>query len=245
MRTGRACRCALLSLAGAAPAAANGRPNILMIMTDDQRADGTMDVMPQTRQWFEDGGIRFNQAFATTPLCCPSRASVFSGRYTHNHGVRTNDLANVLDQRFTIQAYLKAAGYRTGIFGKYFNAWNLFRNPPSFDDWISTAGYSPFRVNENGVVKNINQYATSYIRDNAVRFIEESENQDATPWLLNLQPTAPHAPFTPEPPTRTRACRPSARPRELETDKRDKPPHIQAERHDERSRPSARTSCAR
>ena len=104
-------------------------------MTDDQRADGTMDVMPKTRQWFEDGGVRFSRAFATTPLCCPSRASVFSGRYTHNHGVFTNDMATALDQRFTIQAYLKAVGYKTGIFGKYFNAWNLFQNPPSFDDW--------------------------------------------------------------------------------------------------------------
>ena len=104
-----------------------------------------MAVMPQTLQWFEAGGTKFNNAFATTPLCCPSRASIFSGRYTHNHGVATNDSAAVLDQRFTIQAYLKAAGYRTGMFGKYFNAWNLFRNPPSFDDWaIFTAGYSPY-----------------------------------------------------------------------------------------------------
>ena len=51
-----------------------------------------MDVMPQTLQWFEAGGTKFSNAFATTPLCCPSRASIFSGRYTHNHGVPTNDL---------------------------------------------------------------------------------------------------------------------------------------------------------
>src|SRR5688572_27957869 len=54
------------------------RPNILLIMTDDQRAEGTMEVLPQTRSWFETGGTKFTQAFATTPLCCPSRASVFS-----------------------------------------------------------------------------------------------------------------------------------------------------------------------
>ena len=76
---------------GPAPAAANGRPNVLVVLTDDQRLDGTMAVMPKTLQWFEDGGTRFNNAFATTPTCCPSRASLFSGRYTHNHGVTTND----------------------------------------------------------------------------------------------------------------------------------------------------------
>jgi arylsulfatase A-like enzyme len=223
--------CAFVVLAGASSAAANGRPNVLVIMTDDQRADGTMEVMPQTRQWFETGGTRFSQFFATTPLCCPARASVFSGRYTHNHGVLTNDLANVMDQRYTIQTYLKSAGYRTGIFGKYFNGWNLLRAPLSFDDFgIGTAGYLPFRVNENGVVKNVSQYATSYIRDNGVRFIEESENQDATPWLLFLHPTAPHAPFTPDTPYQSASVPPfSPNPANFETDKRDKPPHVQAE----------------
>lgn len=223
--------CALTVLAAASPAAANGRPNVLVIMTDDQRADGTMEVMPQTRQWFETGGTRFSQFFATTPLCCPSRASVFSGRYTHNHGVFTNDLAAAMDQRYTIQAYLKVVGYRTGIFGKYLNAWNLLQNPPSFDDFaIGSSGYLPFRVNENGVVKNVNQYATSYIRDNAVRFIEQSENQDATPWLLHLHPTAPHAPFTPDTLYQNASVSPfSPTPANFETDKRDKPPHVQAE----------------
>jgi arylsulfatase A-like enzyme len=219
---------ALLAIAGAGPAMANGRPNILLIVTDDQRADGTMEVMPQTRQWFETGGTRFSQAFATTPLCCPSRASIFSGRYTHNHGVRSNDLANVLDQRFTIQAYLKAAGYKTGLFGKYFNAWNLFQSPQNFDDFaITTAGYTPIRVNEQGAVKTVSEYATSYIRDNAVRFLEEAENQDATPWFLDLSTTAPHSPFTPDTPYQS-ASVPPFTPAPVETDKRDKPPHVQA-----------------
>ena len=219
----------LMGALGPAPAAANGRPNVLVVLTDDQRLDGTMAVMPKTLQWFEDGGTRFNNAFATTPTCCPSRASIFSGRYTHNHGVTTNDSSGVLDQRFTIQAYLKAVGYRTGIFGKYFNAWNVFRSPPSFDDWaIFSAGYSPFRVNERGTIKTITQYATSYIRDNAVNFIEASENQDATPWFLEVATTAPHAPFTPDAQYQNASVSPYVpSPAVSETDKRDKPPHIQ------------------
>jgi arylsulfatase A-like enzyme len=220
--------CALL--AAIAPAGAAARPNVLLIMTDDQRADGTMAVMPQTLQRFQDGGTSFNRFFATTPLCCPSRASIFSGRYTHNHGVSTNALASVLDQRFTAQAYLKSVGYKTGIFGKYFNAWNLFQEPESFDDFAITAqGYSPIRVNENGTVKTVSQYATSYIRDNAVRFIQESESQDATPWFLALTTTAPHAPFTPDTAYQGATVPPFVpTPANSETDKRDKPPHVQA-----------------
>jgi arylsulfatase A-like enzyme len=211
-------------------AVAEARPNVLLIMTDDQRADGTMEVMPQTRQWFEDGGTEFTRFFATTPLCCPSRASIFSGRYTHNHGVATNDASTVLDQNYTIQAYLKSAGYKTGIFGKYMNAWNLLRPPPFFDDWaITTASYSPIRVNENGVVKVVTQYATSYIRDNAVRFLQQSENQDATPWFLALWTTAPHAPYTPDTVYQNASVPPaSPNPAQTETDRLDKPPHVQA-----------------
>src|SRR5436190_4674696 len=82
-------------------------PNILLILTDDQRANETMAVMPKTLQWFRDGGTDFPNAFATTTSCCPSRASIFSGRYTHNHGVRQNDCSQNLDQRYTLQHYLR------------------------------------------------------------------------------------------------------------------------------------------
>lgn len=218
----------LLATAETAPAQV-ARPNILIILTDDQRAEGTMDVMPQTKSWFEAGGTKFPLAFATTPGCCPSRSSIFSGRYVHNHGVRQNDNSQSLDQRFTMQEYLKQSGYRTALFGKYLNAWNLFRNPASFDDWsINTAGYSPIKVNENGVVKTITQYATSYFRDNALRFLNESEAQDATPWFLEVSTTAPHAPFTPDTPY-ANASVPAFNqpPNYFEADKTDKPVFIQ------------------
>lgn len=206
-----------------------GPPNILLILTDDQRADGTMDVMPETNALFEAGGTKFTQAFVTTPLCCPSRSSIFTGRYVHNHGVRDNESSQLLDARFTIQEYLRQTGYRTGYFGKYLNGWNLFRNPMSYDDWsISTAGYLPFRANENGVVKSINTYATTYFKDNAIRFINEAEAQDATPWFLQISPTAPHGPFTPEPQYAEAPVPPFSQPPNfLESDKRDKPVHIE------------------
>jgi arylsulfatase A-like enzyme len=209
-------------------------PNILVIVTDDQRADGTMDVMPQTRQWFETGGTTFSHAYVADPQCCPSRSAIFSGRYVHNHGVRTNDLSPNLDQRYTLQRYLHDAGYTTGAYGKYLNAWNLLHNPPSFDKWsIFTAGYSPLRVNEQGVVKGVSQYATSYISDKAVQFLQDAETNDSKPWFLYLATTAPHSPFTPE----TKYANASVpafqpNPAESESDRSDKPAWVQNQQID-------------
>jgi hypothetical protein len=57
----------------------DGRPNVLVVVTDDARAE-TLQVMPKTRRWLADGGVAFTKGFATTPSCCPSRASILSGR---------------------------------------------------------------------------------------------------------------------------------------------------------------------
>ena len=65
-------------------------PNVLIFVTDDQRATNTMWVMPETRRYFQRQGVRFPNAFAVTPLCCPSRATILTGRYAHNTSVRGN-----------------------------------------------------------------------------------------------------------------------------------------------------------
>src|SRR5215510_942080 len=71
--------------------AAGDQPNILIILTDDQRLEGTMMVLPTVRRWFRNGGRRLANAFDTTPLCCPSRATILTGTFAHNHGILTND----------------------------------------------------------------------------------------------------------------------------------------------------------
>jgi arylsulfatase A-like enzyme len=136
-------------------------PNVLFIVTDDQDF-GTvgccdqsgLDWMLKTKQWLRQvpplpstGGVLFQNAVVTTPLCCPSRSSIFTGMYAHNHGVEGND-PTLLDPTKTLQYYLQTkAGYLTGMFGKYLNNWNLFNGPPNFDLWTiyNNGPHSHFR----------------------------------------------------------------------------------------------------
>ena len=241
------CAC-VLTVAGAAVAFAGGGatdpevaaaltnpPNILYIVTDDQRLDGTMVMMPQTKAWFEQGGTFFPQMVDTTPLCCPSRSSIFTGRYVHNTGVRTNESATFLDPRNTMQKSLHNAGYLTGMFGKYLNDWSDLRNPPDIDKFsIFDSGYASFRANEQGTVKQINQYSTNYLRDQAVGFLQQAETNDSQPWFLYVAPYAPHPPSTPEAQYQNASIPPfTPNPATWEADRSDKPPWVSFARLDQ------------
>jgi arylsulfatase A-like enzyme len=214
------------------------QPNILIIVTDDQRASGTMmrSVMPFTRRVFGNGGTRFARAFATTPLCCPSRASIFTGQYVHNHRARQEDQGKRLNQESTVQYYLQNAGYRTAIFGKYLNGWDVTVAPPYFDRWATFSrglvfgsnGYYDLPFNVQGRMKTIGRYSTNYIANKATTFIQSTEADDARPWLLYVAPFAPHYPAVPHPlyaDAPVRRFRPS--PAMLEKDRTDKPPFVQ------------------
>jgi arylsulfatase A-like enzyme len=199
-------------------------------MTDDQRTDGTLDVMPATRDWFGQGGTSFPLAAATTPLCCPSRATVFSGRYAHNHGVVGNHHGANLNQNHTLQRHLEEAGYRTAIFGKYFNGWDLRRNPPIFDEWaINRRAYTRSWFNINGTVKRVKGYGTTFIKRRALGFLRRSEQHDDQPWLMFVTPFAPHVPAQAEPAYRNAPVpRWEGNPAVDEADRSDKPPFIQS-----------------
>ncbi|MGH2663825.1 MAG: sulfatase family protein [Actinomycetota bacterium] len=193
----------VLALALPEPAVVAGHgsaaPNILIFMTDDQRAD-MMGVMKKTQRWFVRQGTSYPFAYATTPLCCPSRASIFSGRYAHNTGVETNAEATRLDQRSTMQRYLQDAGYRTAIVGKYLNDWQ--GAPPFFHDWAiflaQDAGYTGAGFNVNGASTRVKRYSTNFIGTRAVQLLRSYEQNDQDPWLLTVAPLAPHAPYQPE-----------------------------------------------
>jgi len=213
------------------------RPNILVIVTDDQRATGTLGVMPKTRRFFHRNGTRFKNSFASTPLCCPSRGSIFSGRYAHNHGlVRASTDPSAFDQGATIQAHLSAAGYLAAISGKYLNSWDQSTNPPHFNRWSyfsrglgnGSNGYYNLVFNVDGVQKPVERYSTHFVRDRALRYLSWFERRDDRPWFLYVAPFAPHGPAIPEK-KYSRATVPSWRssPAFFEEDVSDKPRYVQ------------------
>lgn len=183
---------------------ARSEPNILIFVTDDQRSE-SMEVMPKTSEYFVDEGVWFPNGLSTTPVCCPARASIFSGLFVHNHGVKRFTPYD-LDQDSTLQATLQANGYRTAFYGKYLNNWVLGENPPFFDDWATfsqsnATTYKGRRYNVMGDVVNGGKYSTRFLRDRAFRFLEEgvAEEGDSRPWLMYISTPAAHLPFVAEP----------------------------------------------
>lgn len=172
------------------------RPNIIIIQTDDQRAD--LATMPKTRQYFHAEGRRYPNAVATTPLCCPSRASTMTGYYAHNHGLLQNGVYQP-DFRYEdmMQAHLQAGGYETALYGKYLNAWGV-RDAVNFDDYavLGDGSYYGTPFNINGTVTEIPQHSTEFIADKAVDFIQRPHDK---PWMMYVTPFSPHDPYTPEP----------------------------------------------
>ncbi|MFF5993097.1 sulfatase-like hydrolase/transferase [Prauserella flavalba] len=228
------------------------RPNVLIIMTDDQRRFGTMDVMPKTKQWLGSRGVEFPNGVVTTASCCPSRASTFSGQYVHNHGVDQLHNSDNLDPTHTVQYTLKNAGYRTGITGKMFNDVDLCADPPSFDRFaVQRGGYydTVFRVDERTGLDGpctqgdghiaMPEYSTTFVQQKAIEFLRDFDQAgDEDPWLLFIHPFAPHVTTVGE----DRAAKnvPRAEPRYVdasipawdrgaavdEADLGDKPPHV-------------------
>ena len=173
------------------------QPNILIIMSDDQRFD-TMDYMPETQTQIFDQGVTFTRGYITTDSCCPSRASMLTGLYAHHHGVLVNQ-----DElhKPTFVEDLNAAGYNTGLVGKYLNSWNG-EPRPEFDYWVSfDGGGSPYNdpeLNVQGVWGHFPGYITYLLEDYAQQFIQEAA-QKPEPFLLIFTPTAPHDPANPAP----------------------------------------------
>jgi arylsulfatase A-like enzyme len=181
--------------------AAKGRPNILFILLDDMRDEGIMDVaevLPKTKQWLQAGGTTFTQAYTTTPLCCPERATIWSGRYGHNHGVFDNHLGGTLDRDWIIPRYLQDAGYTTSLVGKFITDWHYRYEPPHFDAYAAFQGdYTdiPFWVRNPGEATyhtEVAAYTTDFIGEKAAGFIDSFEADDARPWFMQVAPHAPH-----------------------------------------------------
>ncbi|HET7271050.1 MAG TPA: sulfatase [Rubrobacter sp.] len=185
------------------------KPNILLILTDDQPYQ-TLDYMPETWNLLGAEGTTFDRAYLSDPLCCPSRATILTGRYTHNHGIESNSLAtgggaekfrgDGLDQD-TIATRLKAAGYATGYFGKYLNEYEGPYIPPGWDRWMTYSGDLTFKdsyqMNDQGQIRTYDASQTNETRltaSKAARFVDDHQ---AEPWFMVVAPRAPHGPYYP------------------------------------------------
>ncbi|MGH9022680.1 MAG: sulfatase-like hydrolase/transferase, partial [Acidimicrobiia bacterium] len=181
--------------------ASKGRPNILFILLDDMREQGVMDVpevLPRTKQWLVQGGTTFAEGYATTSLCCPERATIWSGRLPHNHQVVDNDTGDNLDREWISPRYLQDAGYQTSLVGKFITNWLGRYEPPHFDQFsVMQGGY----VDQRFMVKDLGEaghhsekaaYSTDFIADRAVEYIEGYEANDDQPWFMQVSPHAPH-----------------------------------------------------
>ena len=102
------------------------RPNVVVVMTDDQNE--SMLGMDLTQRLLGGAGTTFRNSYVSFPLCCPSRATFLTGQYSHNHGVFTTELPNGyngLNHTNTLPVWLRTSGYRTAMVGKYLNGYGI------------------------------------------------------------------------------------------------------------------------
>jgi arylsulfatase A-like enzyme len=234
--------------AGKVVVATTTRTNVVVILTDDQRWD-TLWAMPNVQKLLVRHGMTFRNSFVSDSLCCPSRASILTGNYAHTTGVYDNHppyggapaFRKHGDERSTIATWLHAAGYDTGLFGKYLNSYGG-GVPPGWDRWVAfdyEPAYYPYYVFSNApgacrakpacrLPHPVNTYSTSYFGDATTRFIDTAPA--TKPIFAYYAPYAPHLPSFPQ---RTYVNRfahlPQFRPPSYnEANVSDKPPWIRA-----------------
>jgi len=217
-----------LGFATAAPSAvgdigtakATTRPNIVVIMTDDQRRN-TLQTMPVVRKQIRNLGARYLGVIPTS-TCCPSRSSFLSGQFAHTTQVYNNytpgsggwpTFNSSGYELQTLATALDAVGYHTGLVGKYLNQFNQAPSdyiPPGWD--VFRAISVPGAINGGGRYYNYQlvgtqpteefgrspvDYSTDVLADRAVRFVRDAPAEE--PLFLMFTPYAPHEPFTPAP----------------------------------------------
>lgn len=203
-------------------------PSILVIQTDDMRADDLL-AMPKTRAFIQAQGMSFENYIAGgTPLCCPNRSSALTGQYPHNHGVLTNSgptgghgtFKRRGNENRTIAVALKAVGYRTAYIGKYMNQYPAAGGnrqvPPGWDQWHALlmnfscdecgggqgdGYYYNYKLNQNRKIRAYGDKKQDYSTNVFTREAQQviAKTPPTTPLFLWVNPMAPHGPPVPGP----------------------------------------------
>ena len=194
------------------PEEAATRPNVVVVMTDDQTLE-QMSALPEVRRLIGRQGVKFKRFYVSDPLCCPSRATFFTGQYAHNTGVISNGGSNDVDalrESDTLPVWLQQAGYRTAFVGKYLNGYGIDdpqRVPEGWSEWNAlteptTQDYFDYDLNEDGQVVHFgsepSDYKTRVLGHLAVDAVRHAARGNR-PLFLYVGFNAPHAPSTPAP----------------------------------------------
>jgi arylsulfatase A-like enzyme len=197
--------CCLSHVATAAERAS--RPNIVLILTDDEDLQAHR-FLPKTKVLLEKEGIAFNNYFVTYSFCCPSRATILRGQYAHNHRIQGNMQPTGGARKFraigydhdTVAVWLQAAGYHTALYGKYLNDYEPEEGyvPPGWNEWYGAANdWFDYALNENGRAVTYGSRPEDYLTDVLARHATATIRRQAEagrPFFLYIAPAAPHAP---------------------------------------------------
>ncbi|XP_050679637.1 N-acetylglucosamine-6-sulfatase-like [Leptidea sinapis] len=191
------------------------KPNFVLILTDDQDIVlNGMEPLKNVQRLIGNEGTIFNNSYTTSPLCCPSRASILTGLYIHNHHTYNNSVDGGCYgsswkqlETSTFNYMMNTAGYSTFYAGKYLNTYATQSDdgpenvPPGWTEWHALVGnsvYYDYTLSNNGVPTNYSDlYLTDVIRDLGTSYIKKQT--ESQPFLMVLAPPAPHEPFTPAP----------------------------------------------
>jgi arylsulfatase A-like enzyme len=192
-------------------------PNIVFILSDDQSV-GSLPRFPSAMPYLQsrildpdDHWVSFTNGFVSNPLCCPSRATIFTGQYSSVNGVLKNAYGHEIEEDSTFATWLHDVGYVTGFFGKYINQYPFDREPyvpPGWDLWsakerggVQTVYYNYTLIGNGGIPtyygRDPEDYMPDVLAEQAADFIRNAPG--GRPFFVEYAPTTPHAPWVPAP----------------------------------------------